>query len=268
LSSASEAAAKTVPTLFRSVSLIAVVTITSKILGLVRDQMIAYGYGASLVSDAYFYAFQIPSFALVLLGGLGGPFHTATVSVLSKLLKESESPTEEAQRITNTFITLTGIDRVLSGSGHDILTGNNLDNVLEGGAGNDTLNGGGGNDTLIGGTGNDLLQGGTGNDTYMSFTGAWGVDIIDDIGGIDFLNLTNYNLGHASWAAIDGPDADTFVDSLRISFAGGWSITILNYFNNVSVDDDLSGPGTGYIETIAFANDPVVDFAQVISIIA
>lgn len=97
-----------VPSLFRSFSLIAVVTIISKILGLVRDQMIAHGYGASLVSDAYLYAFQIPAFALVLLGGLGGPFHTATVSVLSKLMKENESPTERAQQLTNTFITVTG----------------------------------------------------------------------------------------------------------------------------------------------------------------
>lgn len=98
-----------IPSLFRSVSIVAVVTIVSKILGLVRDQMIAYGYGASLVSDAYLYAFQIPSFSLVLLGGLGGPFHTATVSVLSKLLKGDEAPHEKALRLTNTFITITGI---------------------------------------------------------------------------------------------------------------------------------------------------------------
>ncbi len=97
------------PSLFRSASVIAVVTIVSKILGLVRDQMIAHGYGASMVSDAYLYAFQIPSFALVLLGGLGGPFHTATVSVLSKILTGDEAPTEKAQRLTNTFITLTGL---------------------------------------------------------------------------------------------------------------------------------------------------------------
>lgn len=97
------------PSLFRSASLIAIVTIISKILGLIRDQMIAHGYGASLVSDAYLYAFQIPSFSLILLGGLGGPFHTATVSVLSKMLKGDEAPTEQAQQITNTFITLTGL---------------------------------------------------------------------------------------------------------------------------------------------------------------
>ena len=71
--------------------------------------MIANAYGASMVSDAYLYAFQIPSFSLVLLGGLGGPFHTATVYVLSKILKEHEAPSEKAQQLTNTFITATGI---------------------------------------------------------------------------------------------------------------------------------------------------------------
>lgn len=99
-----------IPSLFRAASLIAFVTIISKILGLVRDQMIAHAYGASLVSDAYLYAFQIPSFSLVLLGGLGGPFHTATVSVLSKLIQNTEEkPPEDVQRLANTFITLTGL---------------------------------------------------------------------------------------------------------------------------------------------------------------
>lgn len=98
-----------IPSLFQSVSLIAIVTIVSKILGLLRDQMIAHGYGASWVSDAYLYAFQIPAFALILLGGLGGPFHTATVSVLSKLLKHDEAPTEKAQKLINTFLMGTGV---------------------------------------------------------------------------------------------------------------------------------------------------------------
>lgn len=104
-----EASKKAVPSLFKAVGVVAVVTIVSKLLGLVRDQMIAHAYGASLVSDAYLYAFQIPSFALVLLGGLGGPFHTATVSVLSKIIHGDAPPTPAAQRIISTFITLTAL---------------------------------------------------------------------------------------------------------------------------------------------------------------
>ena len=95
--------------LFRSASLIALVTMLSKLLGLVRDQMIAFAYGAALVSDAYLYAFQLPSFSLVLLGGLNGPFHTATVSVLSKMTDGSSPPTDEVKRVVSTFITITGL---------------------------------------------------------------------------------------------------------------------------------------------------------------
>ena len=66
--------------------LIALVTITSKIVGFVRDITIAKCYGASLVSDAYFYAYQLPALAIILLGGVGGPFHSAAVSVFSKMI--------------------------------------------------------------------------------------------------------------------------------------------------------------------------------------
>ena len=66
--------------------IIAVVTIISKLIGFIRDIVIANYYGASLVSDAYYYAYQIPSLSLILLGGVGGPFHSATVAVFSKLI--------------------------------------------------------------------------------------------------------------------------------------------------------------------------------------
>lgn len=95
--------------LFKAAGLIALVTIASKVLGLVRDQMIAHAYGASMVSDAYLYAFQIPSFALILLGGLGGPFHTATVSILSRLIPNHERPSELANKVLNIFLTMTGL---------------------------------------------------------------------------------------------------------------------------------------------------------------
>lgn len=95
--------------LLRAAGLIAVVTVLSKLLGAVRDWAIVYVYGTSLVTDAYFAAFQIPSFAIVLLGGLGGPFHTATVSVFSKLIKDDEYPSEKARKLANAFITLTAL---------------------------------------------------------------------------------------------------------------------------------------------------------------
>lgn len=88
--------------------LIAVVTIVSKLIGFVRDIVIANYYGASLVSDAYYYAYQIPSLSLILLGGVGGPFHSATVAVFSKLIPSlKERPSEQVNKLYSTFMTAT-----------------------------------------------------------------------------------------------------------------------------------------------------------------
>lgn len=96
--------------LFKTAGLIALITILSKIFGFLRDVMIAKHYGATVVSDAYFYAYQLPSLALIIMGGLGGPFHTATVAIFSKLASsDDENAFEYAQKVFNTFLTITGI---------------------------------------------------------------------------------------------------------------------------------------------------------------
>lgn len=88
--------------------LIAVVTIVSKLIGFVRDIIIANYYGASLVSDAYYYAYQIPSLSLILLGGVGGPFHSATVAIFSKLIPNlKDKPSDEVNRLYSTFMNAT-----------------------------------------------------------------------------------------------------------------------------------------------------------------
>jgi len=81
-------------------------------------------------------------------------------------------------------LTASGIERVFSGSGNDILTatgsvtlveinggagddllvGSAFDDTLRGDAGDDTLYGGDGNDVLVGGGGNNVLFGGAGDD--------------------------------------------------------------------------------------------------------
>lgn len=94
----------------RAAWLIAVVTIVSKLIGFIRDIVIANYYGASMVSDAYYYAYQIPSLSLILLGGVGGPFHSATVAVFSKLLPSlKDKPAEEVNKLYSTFMTATTI---------------------------------------------------------------------------------------------------------------------------------------------------------------
>ena len=88
--------------------LIMVVTIVSKLIGFVRDIVIANYYGASMVSDAYYYAYQIPALSLILLGGVGGPFHSATVAIFSKLIPSlKEKPSETVNKLYSTFMTAT-----------------------------------------------------------------------------------------------------------------------------------------------------------------
>ena len=96
--------------IFRIAGLIAVLTIISKFAGFLRDVFVAQAYGATSVSDAYFYAYQIPSLALILLGGLGGPFYTATVAVFSKIVTDvTQKPDETVKKTFYQFVTITAL---------------------------------------------------------------------------------------------------------------------------------------------------------------
>lgn len=96
------------PSVLKAAWIIAVVTIVSKLIGFVRDIIIANYYGAAMVSDAYYYAYQIPSLSLILLGGVGGPFHSATVAIFSKLIPNlQEKPSEYVNNLYSTFMTAT-----------------------------------------------------------------------------------------------------------------------------------------------------------------
>ncbi len=95
------------PSVLKAAWLIALVTIASKFIGFARDMVVANFYGATLVSDAYFYALQIPSLAIIILGGVGGPFHSATVAVFSKLIGENGEINERVNRLYNTFLSVT-----------------------------------------------------------------------------------------------------------------------------------------------------------------
>ena len=93
--------------LFKAATWIAEVIVLSKIAGFARDVVIANYYGAGLVSDAYFYAYQIPALIIVILGGVGGPFHSATVAIFSKLIKNYEDkPDKDIKDLFNTFETV------------------------------------------------------------------------------------------------------------------------------------------------------------------
>ncbi len=89
---------------------------------------------------------------------------------------------------------VTAVERVLSGSGNDVLTGSSAADTLVGNAGNDTLAGGGGNDLLYGGeetgspiAGEDTLDGGAGSDI---FRGGGGRDTVTYAARADAVSVT------------------------------------------------------------------------------
>lgn len=70
-------------------------TLISKVFGLVRQQAIAAAFGVGPAFGAYNFAYVIPGFLLILLGGINGPFHSAIVSVLAKKRREEVAPIVE-----------------------------------------------------------------------------------------------------------------------------------------------------------------------------
>ena len=93
---------KTARSLAGIAGIVAVATLISKVFGLVRQQAIAAAFGIGIAYDAYNYAYIVPSFLFVLLGGINGPFHSAIVSVLAKRDKSEAAP------IVETITTLVG----------------------------------------------------------------------------------------------------------------------------------------------------------------
>jgi putative peptidoglycan lipid II flippase len=82
--------------------IVAIATLISKVFGLVRQQAIAAAFGVGAAVDAYNYAYVIPGFLFVLLGGINGPFHSSIISVLAK------RPKEEAEPLIETVTTVVG----------------------------------------------------------------------------------------------------------------------------------------------------------------
>ena len=82
--------------------IVAVATALSKLAGLVRQQAIAAAFGVGAAYDAYNYAYVLPGFLLILLGGINGPFHSAMVSALAR------RPRDEGAHVLAAINTLVG----------------------------------------------------------------------------------------------------------------------------------------------------------------
>lgn len=90
--------------LFKSTLVVSVMTLISRLMGFVRDMLIAHIFGVSLATDAFFVAFKIPNFLRRLFAE--GAFAHAFVPVLSDYKKQGNSATLK-QFINTTAGTLT-----------------------------------------------------------------------------------------------------------------------------------------------------------------
>ncbi len=84
--------------------IVAAATLISKVFGLVRQMALAAAFGNGIAFEAFTYAYAIPGFLLILLGGINGPFHSAIVSVLTK-----EKDKSQVAPIVETITTIVSI---------------------------------------------------------------------------------------------------------------------------------------------------------------
>ncbi|MEM7725288.1 MAG: murein biosynthesis integral membrane protein MurJ [Cyanobacteria bacterium P01_A01_bin.45] len=86
--------------------IVAIATLISKLFGVLRSTSIAAVFGVGPVANAYYYAYIIPGFLMVLVGGINGPIHTALVSILAKQQSLNTENTDKLVATINTLITM------------------------------------------------------------------------------------------------------------------------------------------------------------------
>jgi putative peptidoglycan lipid II flippase len=95
-------------------SIVAAATLLSKIFGLLRQVAIAAAFGVGAAYEAYNYAYILPGFLLILLGGINGPFHSAIVSALAKRdPKDAKDLIATTTTIVSGFLLLVAISLVI-----------------------------------------------------------------------------------------------------------------------------------------------------------
>jgi len=145
----------------------------------------------------------------------------------------------------------------------DELFGNTKNNQITSGAG-------GSWDFFTGNiTSYEYMDGQAGADTYKGYAPSGsdnGVDLIRDTGGstnIDKLILTGFNLADVEFGQFAGTQNDVNHDTLYMILPDGELIFLWTYFQGTSTNACANASGTGLIESISFADDSNVDFAQV-----
>lgn len=97
------------PSIAKTFSVVALLTVLSKLVGLLRDIIVAREYGTSIIADAYNYAYLFTGNILILFGGLGGPFHSSTVSIVNPQKDNRDSGILVCQILALTVVALAAV---------------------------------------------------------------------------------------------------------------------------------------------------------------
>ena len=98
--------------IFRSFFTVSFYTFLSRILGFIRDILIAKFLGSTVTSDAFFVAFRIPSFFRRILAE--GAYSAALVPVFSGIIIDSKDDHEALDFVENTMSLLLFVTIILT----------------------------------------------------------------------------------------------------------------------------------------------------------
>lgn len=100
------AAAAKKRSLGKTFGIVAILTVLSKCAGLIRDIVVLQAFGTNYLSDAFNNATLFTGNILILFGGLGGPFHSSAVAVLTPKKEDPDSGRMMVQIFLATMIFL------------------------------------------------------------------------------------------------------------------------------------------------------------------
>lgn len=96
--------------LLRAGTVIALLALLSKGIGFLREAVIFPVFGAGAARDAYAIAYNgLPALALILLGGLNGPFHLATMACVTRLRAAKDEASIPGVLLTLIAVTALGM---------------------------------------------------------------------------------------------------------------------------------------------------------------
>lgn len=94
-------------------SLVALLTVLSKVLGLGRDLVIANYFGTSMMADAFNLAYLFTGNFFIIFGTIGGPFYSSIVASLPKMEQNNKTWAFIKSTMLKTTLALSGIAFVI-----------------------------------------------------------------------------------------------------------------------------------------------------------